>query len=557
MKKKESNSKKVSQKRFRQKRWQSIKNCKIIGSIGLFFCVLLMAGVLIVGAFAITWYMSKDNNGEIIFSHQSGFYDSDLDIELSVRGVVIPGIAQIRYNLNGDDLSHTYTEYKQPIRLEVPEDGYMVYTLTATYCHIGEKCGDSFTTAYVLGKNLKEDVSLDIININSSYDNLYSYETGIMVRGITYDNNMAEDPEAPLIRGNYSQRSEDWIRDAQVIMFSNNGDVLFNKQLGIQISGNTSALADVKSMKLMGNKKYGYSKIPFDFGEEEGLYNSIKLSNGGQDHWWGHVRSSIVSRLAEQSGFDGYSPTKRVAVFLNGEFYGVYDAQINYSDSNIAKKFGLANNDLVEKYKSKETVVFDSAGIKELFEVDLDDADNRSKLEEKVDMDNYLKYYALQILWQNTDWPINNFEVWRYTGEQDPENHYTDGRWRFLIYDVDCSYRCNEYMMDRFNYDIFVSLIDDRYSKEDTSFKYVMESEYYRKKFITIISELMSGPFTTENVLKIIDEEAEKIDKQLQLWYDEKGYEDWKKEILKLKELVMGANDTLKADILKYFRVKI
>ena len=537
------------------KKLQRVRRGRALRRISGFFGVLLLIGIFIASIFFATWYSGPGDDREVKFSYRSGFYEEDLEVKLSVDGATFLEMAEIRYNLDGDDILHTSTPYNEPIKLRVPESGYRLYTITAAFCYIGEKCSMSNVATYVLGTNLKEDVDLDIININSSFESLYNYETGIMVKGKTYDDNLRENPDTLLIEGNYSQRTEEWIRDAQVTMFDTSGEMLLNRKIGIQISGNTSALADVKSIKLVGNKKYGYTRIPFDFGDGTETYNTIKLSNGGQDHWWGHVRSSLISRLAEQSGFDGYSPTKRVAVFLNGDFYGVFDAQINYSDSNIAKKFDLPNNDFVEKYKSKESIVFADAGIGELFTTDLNDAANRAKLEASVDMDNYLLYYALQILWQNIDWPINNFEMWRYNGEYDSNNKYTDGRWRFLIYDTDCAYYCNEYM-EHYAYDYFAELLKGE-TVESTTFTDVMKSKYYRNRFIAIIKDLINGPFAEDNVLSIIDEEVDKIDLQLGLWYEEKEYNDWKKEVAHLKRLVVGINDMLKADILKYYAIII
>ena len=547
---------KIKEKKATLKERQKVRSCKKLEKIAIFLRVVSMAVLLVIGAAVVTRYVGLNNNQKVVFSHQNGFYDEDFEVELSAETKERTWGISVRYNLSGDDLSRTYTEYSKPIRLTVPEVGYKVYTITATLCYFNEKCVPPYTRTYVLGKKLREDVNLDIININSSFDNLYSYENGIMVKGKTYDDNLRRNHDAPLIEGNYNQRSEDWIRDSYVTMFSSDGKILFDKNLGIQISGNTSALADVKSMKIMGNKKYGYSKIPFDFGDGVELYNSIKLSNGGQDHWWGHVRSSVVSRLAEQAGFDGYSPTKRVTVFLNGRFYGVYDAQLNYSDSNIAKIFRLPSNNFIEKYKSEEMTTFEDAGIRSLFETDLNDASNRVKLEEKVDMDNYLLYYALQILWQNIDWPVNNFEIWRYTGGYDSGNFYTDGRWRFLIYDVDCAYYCNEYM-NHYAYDFFAELISEDPTRENTSFKNVMEPDYYRNRFIKILKELIDGPFATKNVLDIINSETDKIDKQLQLWYKEDEYNNWMEEVNHLKRLVLGVNSMLRADILKYYKINI
>ncbi|TVR48819.1 MAG: hypothetical protein EA425_13635 [Puniceicoccaceae bacterium] len=58
-----------------------------------------------------------------------------------------------------------------------------------------------------------------------------------------------------------------------------------------------------------------------------------------------------------------------------------------------------------------------------------------------MDVDNFLAYYVAQIYLNNTDWPGNNIDFWRTRTDFDPSappQH--DGRWRWLMYDVDFGY---------------------------------------------------------------------------------------------------------------------
>ena len=93
-------------------------------------------------------------------------------------------------------------------------------------------------------------------------------------------------------------------------------------------------------------------------------------------------------------------------------------------------------------------------------------------------MDNYLLYYAINILANNTDWPQNNFEIWKYDGPYIENNKYTDGRYRFLIYDTDLTYYSskNEIFFDGCDKDTFVSLMENIYRSEDSTFSNVMKS---------------------------------------------------------------------------------
>lgn len=504
------------------------------------------------------------------YNYDSGFFSDSIDVELYADGPLVPKLTKLRYTLNGDDPSVSGKVYDEPIRLEKKDD-ISVYTITAAFCYARMKCGTPVTKTYVLGDNLSDDVDLDFISITSARKNLYDYDTGIMVKGKTYDDNVASGKYNGrlMVPGNYSQRGDEWVRDAHVTMLgAGTGEVLLDTDLGIAISGNTSAALPVKSIKLAANKKYGYEKFVFDFGGSGTLnsdlaklekYNSIRLRSGAQDQTYGNIRSSVVSRLAEQAGFPGCTATKRVIVYLNGKYYGIFDAQQNYSDSFLTKRFNLNESDMIIKAKGAELSALKDAGLMDLFNADLNDRENKEKLEAKVDMDDYLRYYALEILWNNTDWPQNSFEMWRYTGTADRKNKYSDGRFRFLVYDTDLTYQTEQsHVYFKYsNGDTFESIMENRARAKGSTLVNVLKSDYYREKFIDILREYINGALRTENVLSVIESEANVIDRQMRVNYSEARYDIWREQIDLMKKAASERNDAIKIDIKKYFNVDL
>ncbi len=524
---------------------------------GSFLLCVASLAVLIV-AVLILFGQGPSKNTKLSFDVASGFYNEDINVSINASN--LPNFTKIKYNLNGDDLENDSLDYERAISLAVPENGYKVYTIKASFCD-AERCGAPVYATYVLGNDLSNDVDLDIVSITSSQKSLYDYETGIMVPGKTRDDiENSNKYERIDVMGNFRWRDEEWIRDAHIAMFSEGGVLKLDKNIGLQVAGGTSSALAIKSLKLVGNKKYGYDKISFDFGDGFRLYNSLRLRSGAQDQNFGNVRSSVASRLIKESGFDGGSETKRVVVFLNNEFYGIFDAQQSYSDSFLADNFDLPNSNLVAKYKESESGVLQEVGIDKLFRQNLNVAENREALENAVDMDNYLMYYALQIMWNNTDWPQNNFEMWRYENDgNESYNEYEDGRYRFLIYDTDLTW----YIDGNENYypgaigDIFEFLMENKYRGEGSMFKNVMASDYYRNKFVGILRNLINGPFETGHVLNIVDEEAAKIDRQMRIFYSDEEYASWQGWINLLKKAVSERNSVVRADAKKYFGVTL
>ncbi|MBQ6350761.1 MAG: CotH kinase family protein [Methanobrevibacter sp.] len=455
----------------------------------------------------------------VSFSMGSGVYDHTLGIELNYD-FELPFGTEIFYTLNGDDPRTAGKKYKEKINLEEIAGELKVYPLSATVCY-KQQCGEVYERTYIVDKDYKNRLGIDLISITSSHKGLYDYEKGILVKGKTYDEAKKNNPDAVYVMGNYSRRGDEWIRDAHVTRFDKNAKLLWDQDVGIGVSGGTSAALTPKSLKLYANEKKGYTeKLEMAFnenGEKSKIafvdeHNTLRLRSGSQDMLSANIRSSVISRLARQSGFDGYTDTHRTVVFLNGELYGVFDMQESYSNSFLAKRFSLTKTDKIQKNKGSEKAVLEQAEIRNLFDTNLNDKENREKLEAAVDMENYLKYYALQILWNNTDWPWNGVEIWRYTGKEEDDNVYSDGRWRFLIYDVDLAYF--SYSRSFFGGDNVFTLeylMEKKAQGEDSLFANVMESEYYKRRFCEIVNTLMRTTFRSENVLAIVDSEAQKI----------------------------------------------
>ena len=471
----------------------------------------------------VTWFFWAFDGVRAVgikFNLESGFYDDGIELEIATTGFSMKAPLAIRYNMNGDSLNDTYEEYNGKIRLDVPDVGYYLYTVTAIVCDGDRNCTEPVVATYVIGRNLDEDVTLSIVSVNCSQYDLYDYYYGIMVGGATLDlySNMVED--GGHILGNYNNRGNKWLRNAYITVFNPDGAIALEQKALIGISGFSSSLYSVKSMSVT------MPAVDEADESEEGFL----LRSGSQDQFSGNIRSSVINRLIEDSNFDGGNTTERIVVFLNGKYYGIFDKQMNYSKVDLSRMFDLDKKNKIIKNKGSEASIFDSFGIGNSAWDDLNEKKNREMLEKKVDMENFLRYYAIQMLINNTDWPTNNYVAWKYKGKRDETNKYTDGRLRFLLRDTDLTYYTDENInwFEGVKCDIFEALMENKYNGAGSIFPKVMESEYYRNRFIEILRELINGPFRTENVLKIIDEEAAKINHQVELWSTPEEYEEWK-----------------------------
>ena len=365
--------------------------------------------------------LEKYIDGEgVTFNLESGVYDKDIEIKLS-KNIEFPFLAHIFYTTNGDDPRVSGTLYDGSICLEL-EEGINVYPIKAV-AGIHGRFSEISERTYILTKDIEDKYDIDIVSITCDQDSLYNYETGIMIPGITYDRN-AQDSSLAYIPGNYNNRTEEWIKDGHIIMVNKNGEIIIDQNIGIGISGATSAALPIKSLKIYADRKYDENYNFFDIELDNtdmkvsaysfvNQYKSIRLRSGSQDLQYGaNIKSAVASRLSEKSNFDGCTGSRRCIVFLNGEFYGIFDMQQNYSDSYLSNRFGLPDSDAIEKIKLGELEIINNLGLRSYFEQDLNIEINREALEDIVDMDNYLMYYAVEIMCNNMKY--GDIQVKRY-----------------------------------------------------------------------------------------------------------------------------------------------
>jgi len=202
-----------------------------------------LAAVMLAFSVCVGYYYMKDyktmgtvqahvEGDMVLFSEDSGVYEEMITVSLT-KDVEVPSSASIYYTLNGDDPSVEKTKYTGSIHLEKKKD-LTIYPLKAVIYYNGEY-SEIYEKTYVLCNHRNRELDVDIVCITSDRDNLYDYETGIFVAGKTYDKSLEEFDGVGLVPGNYSNRGEEWIRNAHVAMFDSEGMLRVEQDIGIGI----------------------------------------------------------------------------------------------------------------------------------------------------------------------------------------------------------------------------------------------------------------------------------------------------------------------------------
>ena len=499
------------------------------------------------------------------------------------------------------------------LRPERTEDGICVLPVRACLRQ-GEDKSPIVTKTYVIGENVDERYDVYVASLVTDSYNLFDYDNGIMIPGSHYESDVADGVREDRA-GNFYQRGDEWIKSGHVTLFSPRGEVLLEEEAGIAVAGYSSRIIPTRTLRIEASKAYGTSDDYFHLGifsdseknpgnasgkdstivpekdpenasgknpdkssgkasekdsgttsgedkakdsktvsnPETEIFQKIKFrTHGVPGYHIRSVRNQYAKELTDECGFPGLTENRLGVVFLNGEFYTVCDITPSTTSDYVCRLFGLNVPDGIEKYSNSDVDVYTRSKIIKLFTADLTQEANQQALEAKVDMDNYLFYFALEVLFNNADWPFNNVTVWRYLGEEDPDNPYTDGRIRFLIEDMD-QILSNGLHGDPTRWSN--ELIDYLMKEKGNTFYHVMQCTRYRDKFLTYVDDLLRTSFEPEHACAVLDRLYAEMKREYILDYGDAFWKEMEDTAETTKQNVREKEKLYRENITKYMEL--
>jgi hypothetical protein len=449
--------------------------------------------------------------------------------------------ADIYYTIDGSSPTRDSQKYTAPLRF-LPLQGGNVVPLKAIAV-AGSDETRPLAHTYFIGRDFGFDTL--VFSLSTDPAHLYDYETGILVAGKTRDDYIAANPNdviEPPDPANYNWRGMEGERPVYVEVFEPDGDRALAQAAGVRVSGAWSRDSSQKSLRLIARKEYEPSegKFHYDFFPDDAVqdaygsslmeYDEIILRNGANDRSFGMLRNEAASLLARESGFLEAAPVRGAAVFLNGEYYGFAWAMVNINEQYLEDVYDAPERSFQIVGNGEQWYVTDDTGAEEALRdlygyawKDLRDEDTFAEFEALVDVDNMLRYYAFELIMGNNDWPGNNMERWRYTGEQTeglaPE---LDGRWRYILYDMDW----------------VLGLYGDNYRKPDFDevlaggrkselLANLLKRPDMAEKFSVILCDMLANTITAETVERAVGALMDEAGGEIARAIDARKYDDW------------------------------
>ena len=411
------------------------------------------------------------------FSAESGFYEEKFYLKLKA------GLGEeIYYTLDGSEPTIDSLKYTGKIEIDNCSEQENVYAArkdlsptrdytpdfkvdkvkivrAISYDAASNKISNVVTKVYFIGyENQKEYEDFPVISLVADPKALFDYEKGIYGNGKKLEeykqNGGLKNGE---LVGSYADENgqvhnlyeasnafnegKEWERKASFIYFNEEHEYEFSQDVGIRIAGASTRGTPQKSFNVYGRDIYD-EKVIFPYEFFEGIESStIKLRNGGNHNDSVKIIDAFVESLLEDRNVSTQR-SKPCILFLNGEYWGIYNIRERYNEEYISTYYGVNEDNVwiidAGRAKAGESAAWEAYQyfVAMATECDLSYDDVYAMVSEFIDVQSFIDFCCINLYLGNGDLSFGqNMALWR-SAENDGSK-YGDCKWRWMVFDVD------------------------------------------------------------------------------------------------------------------------
>lgn len=387
----------------------------------------------------------------------------------------------------------------------------------------GTGMSEVVSETYFISPEGNNTYSIPVIAVSLDEGDLFDYEDGIAVPGVTFDSWRVQNPGStnpPRSANNFWRRGRMWESESSFSLWvpGSNTPVL-NGRLGLRVHGFSSRSFPKKSWRLYARSDYGASTFDYPIFESQTdeSYKRWILFSGSGDLNKAQMRDPVIQRILQPTGVETVD-SRPAVLFLNGEYHGLYHIRERYDHHYFLRRKGIEeeNLEILSNNQLDYGDPWNNDFLKDFVnERDLADPEVYEAFTTLVDTLSFWTVFAANMYMSNRDWLPNNTEMWR-SKQADAQN---DTRWYFASVDLDLGWGwagqndLNRDMIDEvlvsntlpgqpsFSYHGFVA----------DMFRNAMENERFKNGFINRSADLMNTVFVPEYANTVIENYAQEI----------------------------------------------
>ncbi len=527
---------------------------------------------------------------EVLFSAPAGIYDTTFRLELSAAAGYT-----IYYTTDGSDP----TDPSNSARKKYTNAIVMGDTSAMAWGNTTNAWGRNPSVSKQVGGRVIKACATDGTTSTTVFTNTYfitdklDYGVSIMSISMPVDEIMGTN-------GFYSNyKPTGVITDtrprglAVMEVFDENGKRVGHSNVELAVSGNGSSGAGMKSLRV-----YYKSSLNLEGGMENDLdydlfrglakdangnpitsFSRLLLRNSGNDCGDSYIRDAYMQRVSTGLNIDTMASAS-VLVFINGEFWGVYNARERYSPEYVEDHYGVDKNNVALLENDYLALVQDgnqtapfvvSSGIEgdqdafnELTEYiiqnNLSSASAYKYVCDRMDVDSFIDMWVIRLFFNARDWPENNIKVWRNRNAADPSGF--DTKWHFTLLDTDMGlafYESGHWADTSENMDYMGAFMGSG-STVGQMMRSLLQNQTFKNKFIVRYYQIVTEHFSVSRLSSEFEalyaERNPLMSLQVGRWEcDGASLSTWKSDVADIRSFISKRQTVALNSLYNYFGV--
>ena len=298
--------------------------------------------------------------------------------------------------------------------------------------------------------------------------------------------------------GNYHYRGKAWERRGLLQFIAPDGQELMHRPVRVRSHGQMTRGFPQHALRLLFDEPLD---VPvFADGDGRGM-KAMVLRAAGNDQVKAVMRDALLQDLCLGIGFEVSRATTCV-VYINGAYWGVHHLRQRMDEKELARRHGLSPGNVamvevrMKRFNGEASDVSELDALVRSVTEATDLAAAIAALEQRLDLDDHLRYMAAMMVLANRDWPGDNIKLWRVR-KANATTGARDGRWRMIAGDMDMGFGAID---PRPGTDLYEQVARST-SPVARLFRALMKDERTKARFEATVQELLNGPLSRERLL--------------------------------------------------------
>lgn len=460
---------------------------------------------------------------EVSFSRPAGVYDEAFALILKAKSGY-----RIYYTTDGSDPKVNGKQYTGAIQLK--DSSAMAWGPTlqkwAGMNGNGRPTSSTLPGGYVIKAYATNGIETTAVYTNTYFviPELCDYGVTVMSISIPLDEMLGNGGfyNDPFLNGTITGGR----RRGTAIMevFDTDGDRVGNSTVELAVSGNGSSGFAMKSLRIYykghlneeggreGNLDYDLfeGRAKDQHGQVITTFDRLLLRNSGNDCGVSYIRDAYMQRVCAGLNVDTMASASTL-VFINGDFWGVYNIRERYSPEYVESHYGIDKENVAvieSDYSQVHTNHMADYVVSSGIEGDADsfnamtaymrshnlaDPEAYAYVCSQMDIDSFIDMWVTRLFFVARDWPENNIKVWRNRNPEDPSGF--DTKWHFTLLDMDMGLSFYDFTTEHEN---FFWAITNSGSVCGQMMRDLLKNPDFKEQFILRYYEIVNDHLTAD-----------------------------------------------------------